>query len=64
MPRKMKPTYDELLEMLDNVSASAENMLLVLKMNPADWRRRNKIITEAREVCDRLLRAEESEETE
>ncbi len=60
-----KPTYEELLEMLDNVSATAENMYLQLaKANlhtADDARSRQRTILEARALCDRLLRPEGSD---
>ena len=56
-------TRDDLLEMLDNVSAAAENMLAHARkhMGEADLAQRTKIITEAREVCDAELRPEKEE---
>lgn len=55
------PRYDDLLEMLDDVSAAAENMLSVCPMTPADKAQRTRIITEARDLCNRLLREEDAD---
>lgn len=53
-----KPSYDELLEMLDNVSATAENLYHQngQPMTGADRRARMKVIKQARDTCDKLLR--------
>lgn len=53
-----RPTYDQLLQMLDNVSAAAETMLIHYyhKMPVADREARAKLIDEARQVCSALLR--------
>jgi hypothetical protein len=54
-----KRTRAELLEMLDNVSAAARNMLAQMPYDPqnSDYVQRTKIIEEARSVCDDELRA-------
>lgn len=56
----MKPTRDDLLEMLDNVSAALDNTLLAhgAAMTKADLTARSKLCLEARAVCDHLLRQE------
>ena len=56
-------TRDDLLEMLDNVSAAAENMLTHFRdrMSEADIDQRIRIINEARAVCDAELRSENDE---
>jgi hypothetical protein len=55
-----EPTRQELLELLDNVSASARNMLSQFagQMKDEDLRWRREIINEARALSDRLLRPE------
>jgi hypothetical protein len=54
-----KPTYDELLEMLDNVSAALKNTVLYGgTMTTGDKIARLDLAMEAREVCDALLREE------
>lgn len=55
----MKPTYDELLEMLDNVSAAADNMLhrYAPNMSSDDFDGREKVVRSARATCDSLLRS-------
>ena len=50
------PTYDELAELLDDVSAIAETLLLQSKRD-AQWQHRDRIITKARDMSDHLLRA-------
>jgi len=59
----MKPTYDELLEMLDNVSATADNMLHhhAQDMSANDYRHRSRTIEAARTVCESLLRVNEKD---
>jgi hypothetical protein len=51
---------EEILELLDNVSAAAETMFLQFKnkMTEADRIARDKVIAEARWVCDEELRGE------
>ena len=69
----MSNTYDritnqasKILDLLDDVSASLENVLLAhgKDMTPADFAARSKRCKEARELCDELLRpaAEQEEE--
>jgi len=61
-------TREELLEMLDNVSATAQNLLglnvfgRLHEAHPADTSHRTKIIEEARAVCDAELRPNGDEE--
>lgn len=58
------PTREELLEILDNVSAAAQNLLgltvfgRTYEAHPADTAQRTKIIEEARIICDAELRHE------
>lgn len=54
------PAYAELLELLDNVSAAAENMLVRFggQMYRDDCTQRRKVVGEARALCDALLRQE------
>lgn len=55
-----EPSRQELLELLDNVSASARNMLTQFagQMKDEDLRWRREKINAARKLCDRLLRPE------
>lgn len=55
-----KPTYDELFELLDNVSATADNMYgqFHKQMGHADRINRANLIRMTRIICDRYLRAE------
>lgn len=53
-----KPTYAELLDLLDNVSATAENMLPLCTMTESDRTNRTNLIKMARMICDRDLRNE------
>lgn len=55
-----EPDRQQLLEMLDNVSASARNMLTQFgdQMKDEDLRWRRATVQEARAVCDGLLRGE------
>jgi hypothetical protein len=55
----VSPTRSELLEMLDNVSAAARNMLAVRSCDGPDAQHRKKMIDEARAVCDAELRPED-----
>ena len=56
-----KKAYGDLLEMLDNVSASLENVMVAYgtSMSEADWIARDRIASAARAVCDALLRGED-----
>jgi hypothetical protein len=55
------PSYDDLLEMLDNVSAIAENMYFQRSpMTDSDKASRLKTIAEARSVCNALLRKDDA----
>jgi hypothetical protein len=58
-----KPSYDELLDMLDNVSASLDSVMLAhgASMTEGDRVARAKLASAARAVCDALLREEEDE---
>jgi hypothetical protein len=54
-------TREELLELLDDVSAAAENMLLHYgsTMPEADAAQRGQLILRARDICNAELRPEE-----
>lgn len=55
----MKPSYEELLELLDDVSAAASNMLLHYHpRHVADYGPRKRLIDKARDICDHHLRQE------
>jgi hypothetical protein len=47
---------DRLIQLLDNVSAAARNMLNKNHMRPEDFVRRAELIDAAREICDAELR--------
>jgi hypothetical protein len=55
-----RPTYDELLDLLDDVSAIAQNVLPFSKQSTThqEYEHRSDKIDSARELCDRLLRPE------
>ncbi len=59
-----KPSYDELLEMLDNVSAALEGAMLRhgADMMDADRIARGRLVEAARACCDALLRGDEDED--
>lgn len=52
------PPYDEVVELLDNVSAAFRNRLAqwVSRMRRADYEESKRLVNKARELCDRLLR--------
>lgn len=52
-----EPTREQLLEMLDNVSAAARNLIVQFggQLYRSDAAQRRSIIDEARALCDRLL---------
>jgi hypothetical protein len=53
-----KPTYDELFELLDNVSAIAYNIFgqFSKQMGAADRTNRGNVIRMTRIICDKYLR--------
>ena len=59
-----EPTAIDLLDMLDDVSAIAESLLLsnIQSMTAGDLSSRYKKIREARDLCDAFLRAEDNAE--
>lgn len=54
------PPYDEVVELLDNVSAAFRNRLAqwVSRMRRADYEESKRLVNKARELCDRLLRSD------
>lgn len=60
---KTNPTYGELLELLDDVSALAENVIAHFHpRNSADYAPRTAKVRQARVICDGLLRSSESDQ--
>lgn len=60
----MSARREELLDLLDDVSASLENVLAAHgnQMTPSDRTSRQALVDRARKLCDQELRPEDSEE--